>query len=180
MKKKFFTNLWLTFHSWSPLCLLRSAHLGISSFYLDVRASPYTYRALHNPACEQSVCVILDPCYFLLAVLISVSLRSTLMSGLCPTRIVSYVIPLASSRFALSTIPAAFFWHCSCLRLLYLIRMTATSEVFLNKIPGRCRRSSGVSSIFPIFNIGNRYIYFLSAGLLPSVRFSSIDTYSPF
>jgi len=27
---------------------LRSAHLSITSFYLDVRASPYTYRVLHK------------------------------------------------------------------------------------------------------------------------------------
>jgi flagellar hook-associated protein 2 len=41
---------------------LRSAYLGITSCYLDIRASPYTYRVLRNPACKQSVFVIHDPC----------------------------------------------------------------------------------------------------------------------
>ena len=36
----------------------RSAYLGITSCYLDIRASPYTYRVLRNPACKQSVFVI--------------------------------------------------------------------------------------------------------------------------
>ena len=47
------------------------------------------------------------------AVLISVSLRSTSMSGLRPTRIVSYIIPPTSSRFSLSTVLATFFSQCS-------------------------------------------------------------------
>ena len=41
--------------------------------------------------------------------------------------------------------------------------MAATSEVFLNKIPGRASWSSGDYSNHPIFVIKNRYIYFLSA-----------------
>ena len=36
----------------------RSAYLGITSCCLDIRASPYTYRVLRNPACKQSVFVI--------------------------------------------------------------------------------------------------------------------------
>ena len=58
-----------------------------------------------------SIIIIIIICHVILlfvycAVLISVSLRSTSMSGLRPTRIVSYVIPTASSRFSSSTILA--------------------------------------------------------------------------
>ena len=115
------------------------------------------------------------------------------------------------------------------LRSLYRMKRLGTSEVFLNKIPGRASWSSGDYSNHPIFVIKNRYIilnevaghklsfskpfitihilvnitrpgqnhmsrpglfpfpfiyllflYFWLAGLLPSVRFNSTDTYSPF